>query len=126
MMEQVLPGSAYKAYVTVYVEFSADGVMLPRQIVWEDGVKYGIDRVLDIRPSYAPRPAAKGIVIRHGTWTAVLYLLRAISELVWEYDRAVVCGTKGASPARVMVLRGERWRTKQALSSAGSMRRSVF
>lgn len=64
MMKQVLPGSAYKAYVTVYVEFSADGVMLPRQIVWEDGVKYGIDRVHGHPASYAAKAGGKGIVIR--------------------------------------------------------------
>ena len=76
MMKQVLPGSAYKAYVTVYVEFSADGVMLPRQIVWEDGVKYGIDRVLDIRPSYAAKAGGQGdryTVMVHGQRTYIYF-----------------------------------------------------
>ena len=76
MMEQVLPGSAYKEYVTVYVEFSADGVMLPRQIVLEDGVKYGIDRVLDIRPSYAAKAGGQGdryTVMVHGQRTYIYF-----------------------------------------------------
>ena len=42
-----------KVYVDVIVSFRNDGVMLPRQITWEDGHKYEIDRVSDIRPAAA-------------------------------------------------------------------------
>ncbi len=35
--------------------------MLPREIIWEDGQKYEIDRVIDIRPAYAAK-AARAIV----------------------------------------------------------------
>ena len=44
-----------KVYVPVDVEFRSDGTMLPRIIVWEDGTKYEIDRVLDIRQAAAMR-----------------------------------------------------------------------
>ena len=47
----MLSGEAYKVYVSVFVEHRSDGTMLPREIIWEDGQKYEIDRVIDIRPS---------------------------------------------------------------------------
>lgn len=49
-----------KVYVGVLVEFNEDGVMLPRLITWEDGVKYEIDRVVDIRPAPATRAGGGG------------------------------------------------------------------
>ena len=36
----MLPGEAYKVYVSVFVEHRSDGTMLPREIIWEDGQKY--------------------------------------------------------------------------------------
>ena len=44
-----------KVYVKVGVVFREDGVMLPRSLTWEDGRKYPIDRVLNVRPAYAER-----------------------------------------------------------------------
>ena len=38
----MLPGEAYKVYVSVFVEHRSDGTMLPREIIWEDGQKYEI------------------------------------------------------------------------------------
>ena len=34
-----------KVYVEVTASFRPDGVILPREIVWEDGRHYDIDRV---------------------------------------------------------------------------------
>ena len=51
----MMPGAAYKVYVSVTVDFSSEGVMLPRTIVWEDGKKYDIDRVIFIRQAYAAK-----------------------------------------------------------------------
>ena len=56
----MLPGAAYKVYVSVTVDFSSEGVMLPRMIVWEDGMKYDVDRVIDIRPAYAAKAGGQG------------------------------------------------------------------
>ena len=50
----------YKAYVGVKAEFNPDGVMLPRSLTWEDGVTYEIDRVVDIRPSFAAKAGGQG------------------------------------------------------------------
>lgn len=55
--------SAYrnmKVYVQVMVMFREDGMMLPRAFIWEDGRKYIIDRVLDVRPAHAERAGGQG------------------------------------------------------------------
>jgi len=44
----------------VNAEFNSDGVMLPRSLIWEDGITYEIDRVVDIRPSYAAKAGGQG------------------------------------------------------------------
>ena len=49
-----------KVYVPVEVEFRSDGVMLPREIVWEDGTRYEIDRILDIRQAAAMKAGGQG------------------------------------------------------------------
>ena len=56
----MLPGAAYKVYVTVFVEHRSDGTMLPKGIIWEDGQKYEIDRVIDIRLAYAAKADGQG------------------------------------------------------------------
>lgn len=56
----MLPSAAYKVYVTVFVEFASEGRMLPRRITWEDGMKYDIDRVIDVRPAYAAKAGGQG------------------------------------------------------------------
>ena len=50
----------YKVYVTVDVKFRKDGCMLPQVITWEDGHKYEIDKVLDIRPAHAMKAGGSG------------------------------------------------------------------
>jgi len=49
-----------KVYVAVKTDFEADGTMLPREITWEDGEKFEIDRVLDIRQSAAMKAGGQG------------------------------------------------------------------
>ena len=49
-----------RVYVAVNVDFTEDGRMLPRSLVWEDGCTYEIDRVKDVRPAYAERAGGQG------------------------------------------------------------------
>ena len=49
-----------KVYVAVKADFTEDGIMLPREITWEDGTKYAIDRVLDIRQAAAMKAGGQG------------------------------------------------------------------
>ena len=49
-----------KVYVPVEVGFDENGRMIPHTITWEDGHKYEIDRVTDIRPAPALRAGGQG------------------------------------------------------------------
>lgn len=49
-----------KVYVQVNADFNTDGVMLPRELIWEDGEKYVIDRVIDIRQAAARKAGGQG------------------------------------------------------------------
>ena len=63
--------NSIKVYVDVLVEFNEDGVMLPRLITWEDGSKYEVDRVVDIRPAAAMK-AGYTVMVR-GTRTFLFF-----------------------------------------------------
>ena len=49
-----------KVYVPVSVAFDEDGNILPKEITWEDGTKYKIDRVTKIRQAAAMRSGGQG------------------------------------------------------------------
>ena len=49
-----------KVYVDVTVDFDTDGRMFPRTLTWEDGVRYEIDRIKDVRPAHAERAGGQG------------------------------------------------------------------
>ena len=49
-----------KVYVAVKADFAENGKMIPRQITWEDGTKYEIDRVLDVRQAAAMKAGGQG------------------------------------------------------------------
>ena len=52
--------STLKAYVQVNVEFSDEGIMRPRGILWEDGQYFEVDKVLDIRSAPAAKAGGQG------------------------------------------------------------------
>ena len=49
-----------KVYVRVRADFSEEGIMLPREITWEDGKKFEIDRIIDIRQAPALKAGGQG------------------------------------------------------------------
>jgi len=49
-----------KVYVSVAATFRDDGAILPTEITWEDGRRYAIDRVLDIRQAAAMKAGGQG------------------------------------------------------------------
>jgi len=59
-MMQTTTAKSPKVYVAVKTDFAADGTMLPREITWEDGEKFEIDRVLDIRQAAAMKAGRQG------------------------------------------------------------------
>ncbi len=50
----------YKVYVDVDVSFDTDGNMRPRTITWEDGTKFQVDRILDVRSAPAQKAGGQG------------------------------------------------------------------
>ena len=71
-----------KVYVPVDVEFRSDGTMLPRIITWEDGTRYEIDRVKDIRQAAAMRAGGQGdrYTIMIGGQQSYLYFERSANQ----------------------------------------------
>ena len=49
-----------KTYVEVSVSFDENGCMTPRTLTWEDGTRFEIDRILDVRPAPAQRGGGYG------------------------------------------------------------------
>ncbi len=49
-----------KVYVAVNADFTENGTMLPRKITWEDGTKYEIDRITNIRQAAAMKAGGQG------------------------------------------------------------------
>jgi len=49
-----------KVYVPVKASFDANGQMLPMEIIWEDGRRFQIDKILDIRQAAAAKAGSGG------------------------------------------------------------------
>lgn len=50
-----------KVYVEVLTKYEKDGRILPVSVTWEDGTKYQIDRVTDIRRAASLKAGGAGI-----------------------------------------------------------------
>lgn len=59
-MMQTTTTKPIKVYIGVEAAFRSDGVMMLRTIIWEDGTRYEVDRVLDIRPAPAMKAGGQG------------------------------------------------------------------
>ena len=46
---ELIEESPYKRYVDVNVEFQKDGSLIPKSIIWDDGVTYEIQKITDVR-----------------------------------------------------------------------------
>lgn len=49
-----------KVYVPVRADFDKDGNIIPREITWEDGRTFAIDKVMDIRQAAAMKAGGQG------------------------------------------------------------------
>ena len=49
-----------KVYVDVTAKFNSDGLLYPTSITWEDGRRYLIDKVTDIRQAAAMKAGGQG------------------------------------------------------------------
>ena len=50
-----------KVYVDVITKFDKDGTIMPLEVMWEDGRKYEIDRIIDVRPAASLKAGGNGI-----------------------------------------------------------------
>lgn len=53
--------SPYKIYVNVNVEFSKEGKLIPRSIIWDDGTIFEIQKVTDVRRAASRLAGETGI-----------------------------------------------------------------
>lgn len=51
----------HKEFVGVITQWTADGKIIPTEIQWEDGRKFTVDRVLDVRPAASLKVGGTGI-----------------------------------------------------------------
>lgn len=78
-----------KRYVEVIVDHKEDGSMIPLAVIWEDGRKFEITRVLDRRQAAALKVGGNGIrfyVEIQGKRTFLYYEQPSwfVEEKVWE------------------------------------------
>ena len=52
---------ACKVFVSVYVEFDTEGALTPISFVWEDGTRYNVDKVLDVRRAASLKAGGAGM-----------------------------------------------------------------
>ena len=69
-----------KVYVDVLAEFSKDGLLIPKEITWEDGRKYEITRVKDKRRAASTR--AGGVGERYTCVVDGKEIFRSIQDLI--------------------------------------------
>lgn len=50
-----------KVYVKVIASFSQDGEVRPMTVIWEDGRRFKIDKVTQIRRAYASKVGGTGV-----------------------------------------------------------------
>jgi len=66
----------YKVFVAVNADYTTEGEILPLSFVWEDGKRYTIDRILDVRRAASLKAGGAGMryTCRVGKRQAYLYL----------------------------------------------------
>lgn len=53
--------SDYKVYVDVNEDRLKDGQLIPLSFVWEDGNRYEVDKVIDVRPAASLKAGGVGM-----------------------------------------------------------------
>ena len=55
-----MPNSQFKVYVSVEIVVDEEGNTVPTAIIWEDGHKFSIDRITDVRPATSRKAGGIG------------------------------------------------------------------
>ena len=51
----------YKVYIEVNADHMPDGEIRPRSFVWEDGSRYNVESILDVRPAASLKAGGVGL-----------------------------------------------------------------
>ena len=51
----------FKVYVDVNEDRLKDGLLIPLSFIWEDGNRYEIDKVIDVRPAASTKAGGAGM-----------------------------------------------------------------
>ena len=72
-----------KIELDIIVEHRKDGLALPKTIIWDDGRRFDIDRVLDIRKAAATKCGGIGIryICRIREDVSIRFLMKTASGL---------------------------------------------
>ncbi|GHU80842.1 hypothetical protein AGMMS49992_33950 [Clostridia bacterium] len=59
--DQAYLENEYKVYVDVNENRLKDGRLIPVSFVWEDGIRYSIEKVIDVRPAVSLKAGGMGL-----------------------------------------------------------------
>jgi hypothetical protein len=78
-----------KVYVDVNLDHLADGKLVPLSFIWEDGTKYEIDRIIDVRQAASLKAGGTGLrfTIYVKTKKTFLWLEEDAEVLRWFMER---------------------------------------
>lgn len=74
-----------KNFVEVIVKYKSDGKQLPLMILWEDGRKFTIDKITDIRKAASLKSGGKGMRYTCRVQNKEIYLF--MDEDKWFVER---------------------------------------
>jgi hypothetical protein len=79
----------YKVYIEVNLDHLPDGTLRPRSLVWEDGTRYEIDRVVDVQRRASLKAGGLGLryTVEMGRHTRYLWLEESEGVLRWFVER---------------------------------------
>ncbi len=72
-----MAAEAAKTYVRVEAWFSEDGSVHPTCIIWNDGIRYSVQNVLDVRPGVSLPASAAGLRYTVCIGSRITYLYQA-------------------------------------------------
>jgi hypothetical protein len=81
--------SERKVYVDVYTVHKKDGKIMPTGFVWEDGRKYAVDRILDIRKAASLKAGGAGMryTVKIGPFERYMFLEEEAGRVRWFMER---------------------------------------
>jgi len=73
-----------KKLVTVIAEFTTNGDVSPKTLVWEDGRRFDVDQIMDIRKCASLKSGGRGLRYTCRIRNKTLYLFREDDTWFWE------------------------------------------